>query len=340
MLEDIEKNNSSQIHNNNKKIILLVTDNIQHYQQEFNNHNINNYKIILVNWNVFLNFVKNIDHAKLENLELIILDISSSKEDPKIDQIPITAINEIKKIFYDNRIFFILSSESVMEQFVSRRICTKENIRICVQQFSIFDVIDLISITKMKERIYRLQLKDHNMSTYSTTEDKIKDAIKFLKIGIENNEATLLLLSSDIRHSYLESQMVLHGIDINKLKNDGLLKIAYSEEFYLSFEQKSNINDKQKVVAAVDNEEVYRKFSHLVDQLMENDGRKGLRVFAMMDCFFEYDLIDELVEYECVTPPIFRKPILGICVYDEKHLSQLSDDQTRRLVLNHSNVWL
>ena len=36
------------------------------------------------------------------------------------------------------------------------------------------------------------------MYTYSSTDDSIKDAIKFLKIGLENNETTLLLLSRDI----------------------------------------------------------------------------------------------------------------------------------------------
>jgi len=79
------------------------------------------------------------------------------------------------------------------------------------------------------------------MHTYSSADDSIKDAIKFLKIGLQNNETTLLLLSRDIDLSNFKSQMALdHDIDINKLQNDGLLKIAYTEEFYLSFIQKDN----------------------------------------------------------------------------------------------------
>lgn len=69
MLEDIEKNNN--------KTILLVTDNIQHYQQQFNKYNINNYKITLVNWNDVSTFITNFDDTKRKNLELIILDIST-----------------------------------------------------------------------------------------------------------------------------------------------------------------------------------------------------------------------------------------------------------------------
>ena len=174
------------------------------------------------------------------------------------------------------------------------------------------------------------------MYTYSSTDDNIKDAIKFLKIGIENNETTLLLLSRDIEPSYLKSQMALHDIDISKLQNDGLLKIAYTEEYYLSFNQKDNkIN-----TVAVDNDKVHTKFANLVDQVIKKEGKKGLRIFAIMDCFFEYGLVDELIDYECELPPKLNKPQLGICAYKDKHISQLSEDQIRKLVLTHSRVWI
>jgi hypothetical protein len=50
-----------------------------------------------------------------------------------------------------------LPSESIIERFVSMGIFTKEDIRI--QPFSVFDVIDLISTTKKKERLDVLKLK-------------------------------------------------------------------------------------------------------------------------------------------------------------------------------------
>ena len=330
MLEDIGKNNNEIPNNNNT--ILLVTDNIQPYQQHFNNYNINHYKIIFINWNDILTFITNSDNTKSKNLELIILNISTI-EDAQINQVS-TTIGEIKKIFYDKRIFFILSSESTKDRLLSIGICRKDDIRI--QPFSLFDVIDLISNTKKKERLYRLQLKDHCMHTYSSPHDKVKDAITFLKIGIENNEVTLLLLSRDINYSYLQSQIALYDIDISKLQNDGLLKIAYTEEYYLSFNQKDNkIN-----TVAVDNEKIHRRFANLVNQVIKNEGRNGLRIFAMMDCFFEYGLVDELVDYECELPPKLNKPLLGICAYNDKHISQLPEDKIRKLVLTHSRVWV
>lgn len=71
-----------------------------------------------------------------------------------------------------------------------------------------------------------------------------------------------------------------------------------------------------------------------------NNGKKGLRVFSMMDCFFEYDLVDELIDYECIRPPKLNKPFLAFCAYKDEHIAQLSEDQIRRLVLTHSSVWI
>ena len=56
----------------------------------------------------------------------------------------------------------------------------------------------------------------------------------------------------------------------------------------------------------------------------------------MMDCFFEYSLVD----YECELPPKLNKSFLGICAYNVKHISQLSEDQIRKLVITHSKVWI
>jgi hypothetical protein len=340
MLEDIGKNNNDNPNNINNNTILLVTDNIQHYQQHFNNYNINNYKIIFINWNDILTFITNFDDTERKNLDLIILHISTAAaENAKINKVSTTTVREIKKVFSDKKIFFILPSESMIETFLYIGICTKEDIRI--QPFSVFDVIDLISRTKKKERLDRLKLHDHCMHTYSSSssssDDSIKDAIKFLKIGIENNEITLLLLNKDIDLSNFKSQMVLyHDIDINKLQNDGLLKISYSEEFYLSFNQKDNkIN-----TVTVDNDKVHRNFFNLADQVVKKEGIKGLRIFAMLDCFFEYGLVDELVNYERETPFKFNKPILGICAYNEKYIKQLSEDKIKRLVLSHNIVWI
>jgi uncharacterized membrane protein len=346
MLEDIRNNN--KISNNyNDKTLLIVTDNIQQYQQQFSNYNINNYKITLINWNDILTFITNFEDNKHKNLELVILDIDKVgvEESEKIDQTPPTAtaitttiiiiIEEIKKTFSDKRIFFILPSESMIERLLTNVTCKREDIKI--QPFSVFDIIDLISTVKKKDKLERLQLKDHCMQTYSSTEDKIKDAIKFLKIGIKNNETTLILLDKDIDLSDFKSQMAAYSnIDIIKLQKDGLLKIGYSQDWYLSLDQKNHTNSMNTI--RVDNEKIYKKFFNLAEQVTKKEGNKGLRIFGMLDCFFEHGLIDEVVEYDCKQPPRFNRPVLSICAYSNKYLDQLSENQIRRLVLSHRKV--
>ena len=129
MLGDIRNNKISNNYNN--KTLLIVTDNIQHYQQQFSNYNINNYKITLINWNDILTFIINFKDNKHKNLEFVILDIDTVvvEDSEKIDQTPsaatTTIIEEIKKTLSDKRIFFILSSESMINRLLSNGTCKR-----------------------------------------------------------------------------------------------------------------------------------------------------------------------------------------------------------------------
>jgi hypothetical protein len=59
-----------------------------------------------------------------------------------------------------------------------------------------------------------------------------------------------------------------------------------------------------------------------------------------MDCFFEYGLVYEVIDFEWVQAPKYRKPMVAICVYSYKYLEQLSENQIRRLALTHRIVWI
>jgi hypothetical protein len=327
--------------NQNNKTILLITNCIQYYNRQLNKYNITNYRIEIFNWdNIFTFFASTNDVTNdiiPNNHELIILDIPTTitTQDTKFNKLITTTIGEFKKIFSDKRIFFILSSKSMRETFLSKMISIQDD-KIRFQPFSIIDVIDLISITNQKERFELLQLKDHCMHTYSSIEDKINDAIKFLRIGIKNNEATLILLDNDIDLSVFKSHLALYNIDVDNLQNDGLLKIEYSKDWYLSFNQKNITTNQNRV--GIDKESISGKFINLVDKVTKNEGKKGLRVFGMTDYFFENDLVDEIVDYDCRMPRKYNKPMLSICVYSDKYLKKLSENQIKRLMLTHKKV--
>jgi hypothetical protein len=40
----------------------------------------------------------------------------------------------------------------------------------------------------------------------------------------------------------------------------------------------------------------------------------------MLDYFFEYGLIDELVDYEDISPSKLNKLFLAFCVYSDNHI--------------------
>ena len=88
----------------------------------------------------------------------------------------------------------------------------------------------------------------------------------------------------------------------------------------------------------INNESINRKFFGLLNQVTKYDRKKGLRVFGMTDYFFENDLVDELVDYDCRLPRKYNKPMLSICVYSDKHIKKLSENQIKRLVLTHKKV--
>ncbi|HET8793282.1 MAG TPA: MEDS domain-containing protein, partial [Nitrososphaeraceae archaeon] len=303
---NIKNNNTNidEILNNKDKTILLITDHIQDYQQQFNDYNINDYKISFANWTNILNITNYSNDENRYNHflpEFVIADFSTLTVEDANRQIStntniINKIEDIKKTLPKKRIFLILSSESMIKSFLSMGICKNEDVKL--QPFSGFDLVDFISINNQKERLERLHLHDHCMNTYSSSDTKIKNAIKFLEIGIKNNESTLILLDNDINLFDFETQIELHNMDVNNLQKEGLLKIYYSEDWYLTFNRKNNT--KNNNIATIDSEQIYKKFYNLVDQVTKIEGKNGLRIFGMMDCFFEYGLVDEIVDYDCM----------------------------------------
>ena len=62
--------------------------------------------------------------------------------------------------------------------------------------------------------------------------------------------------------------MALHGLDMNKLQENGLLIMDLSEDWYLSFDHKDN-----KKIATIDNEKVIENWNNLLKQSINNGER-------------------------------------------------------------------
>jgi hypothetical protein len=106
-----------------------------------------------------------------------------------------------------------------------------------------------------------------------------------------------------------------------------------NENWYLSFEY----TDKREKIVTVNKEKILLKWNNLIEKVIK-DGKKGLRAFCMMDCFFDYNLRDQVVKYEYMILPKLNEPFLPLCAYRDEDLIKLSDDQINNLVLCHNNV--
>jgi hypothetical protein len=119
--------------------------------------------------------------------------------------------------------------------------------------------------------------------------------------------------------------MARAGIDVNALLSDGSLIIMHNQDWYLPDSQ-------------VDKYRIIQQWNKLVKQCTDN-GKSGLRAFCMMDCFFEHDFAEEVVDYEHTLPTKFEMPFVPICAYRKQDIDKLTEDQKKRLVVCHSHVW-
>jgi len=64
----------------------------------------------------------------------------------------------------------------------------------------------------------------------------------------------------------------------------------------------------------------YIKFYNLADQVTKIEWKNDLRIFGIIDRFFEQGLVNQIVNYDCTRPSRFSKSMLSICVYNNIHI--------------------
>ena len=69
-------------------------------------------------------------------------------------------------------------------------------------------------------------------------------------------------------------------------------------------------------------------------------GFKGCRVFGEMVCFFQHNLIQELIEYERALHRVLDIPIIGMCAYNSNKFDKVghSADLYTKLFKTHGTV--
>ena len=89
----------------------------------------------------------------------------------------------------------------------------------------------------------------------------------------------------------------------------------------------------------VDKQRIISQWHNLVSQSIQS-GKKGLRAFCMMDCFFEHGYSMEVVDYERTLPLQFEIPFVPICAYRQSDLDCLPEQEKQKLIECHNHIMI
>jgi len=160
---------------------------------------------------------------------------------------------------------------------------------------------------KMMPFVRQLRPTNHVLFLYESPEAKYNVLFNYLKVGLENGEATVYIATEEHPNQIREA-MKRFGIDAEKNEKKGSLRILGCSDIYI-VDGKFNIPTTMGLLNKLYNEALTKGF-------------KGWRVAGEMACFFEHNLIQDLIEYEKSGHRVFDIPIIGICAYNANVLTK------------------
>lgn len=189
--------------------------------------------------------------------------------------------------------------------------------------FRFSDLLSVISPTKGK--FDKLKLTDHVIASYSSIQEELTNIVAFIKKGIELDELNLLLIRKDMDIQNFVPSLKLKGLfNIDTLLDDKSLVILKNEDWYIPD-------------GKVNKYRIINQWNDLVKESIKK-GKKGLRAFCMMDCFFENGFSTDLMDYECTLPSQFQIPFVPICAYRQRDLDSLPKQERKKLVQCHTSM--
>ena len=189
----------------------------------------------------------------------------------------------------------------------------------------------------------------HILAVYPNKDKMIEDAIHFLKIGLDNNQAVLLIIDdgNDVSKEGIQERIQnKYNIDqdeIYKLQIRGDITIITSSEWYLSNNNNNNNNNNYtssedndtQTKLMIDKERIRQSWIALVNNARSRK-KTGARVFASTSLFFRLELAKEFLDYELMPPNKFDFPIVVMCAYQASDLSShMSRKEVGKLSLHH-----
>jgi hypothetical protein len=165
---------------------------------------------------------------------------------------------------------------------------------------------NLLEKKEIIEFVKTMKLKEHGVLLYTDIKDKHDVLFTYLKAGLERGEAAACIACQESPEQIREA-MQEFGIDVKRYEDKGALKVIDYRDWYI-------VNGKFDSSRTLD---LWRKIA----QESESKGFRGLRVTGEVVCFFENNLVNELLDYEHALHRTLDIPMTAICAYDSKILT-------------------
>ncbi len=155
-----------------------------------------------------------------------------------------------------------------------------------------------------------LRPTNHVIFLYESQEAKYNVLFNYLKIGLENGEAAVYVASEEDPNQIREA-MQRFGINVEEYEKKDALRIFGYRDIYI-------IDGKFRVSTTMN------LWNKIYNEALAS-GFKECRVTGEMACFFERNLVPELVEYERAVHTVFYLPIIAICAYNADQVIKASN---------------
>lgn len=170
-------------------------------------------------------------------------------------------------------------------------------------------------------RLESVKKHDHVLYAYRNSSQLLDSASLFLKRGLENNESLMFITDQFSKEEICSEFTKRWNVDVYDLQAKKHLIITTAKEWYFPD-------------GKLDAERMLSIWSKTSDEAISDD-KKGLRVFADTEEFFDSSLESDLHDYECRFEQTLSLPITAVCAYNVSKIDQYSLDDYQKLLDHH-----
>lgn len=144
--------------------------------------------------------------------------------------------------------------------------------------------------------------RDHVIFLYTSPEDKHFVLFTYLKTGLERGEVAAYVASQETTDQ-IKKAMQEYGVDVRRYERTGALRVIDYKEWYI-------------ISGGFDPSRTLDSWKNLLDESIKR-GFRGLRVAGEMSCFFDNEIVEDLMDYEHALHRELVIPMMAICAYSK-----------------------